>query len=117
MTVLSTENQHELCVLARKFGNLHVYGCWWFCNNPSIISSTTRMRLEMLGTAFTAQHSDARVLDQLLYKWRHSRDAIAPVLAAQYAKLLDAGWSLSEEDVRRDVQLLFGGAFEAFLAK
>ena len=75
MTVLSTENQHELCVLARKFGNLHVYGCWWFCNNPSIISSTTRMRLEMLGTAFTAQHSDARVLDQLLYKWRHSRDA------------------------------------------
>ncbi len=30
VTVLSKENQHELCVLARKFGNLHVYGCWWF---------------------------------------------------------------------------------------
>lgn len=25
------------------------------------------MRLELLGTAFTAQHSDARVLDQLMY--------------------------------------------------
>ena len=35
--VLSVENQHELAVLARKFGNLHVYGCWWFCNTPSII--------------------------------------------------------------------------------
>ena len=28
VTVLSADNQHELCVLARKFGNLHVYGCW-----------------------------------------------------------------------------------------
>jgi hypothetical protein len=117
LTVLSAVNQHELCVLARKFGNLHVYGCWWFCNNPSIIETTTRMRLEMLGTAFTCQHSDARVLEQLLYKWQHSREAIAPVLAAQYAKLLSAGWELTEGDVQRDVELLFGGAFEAFLAK
>lgn len=75
------------------------------------------MRLEMLGTAFTAQHSDARVLDQLLYKWRHSRDVIGPVLAAQYRKLLGAGWKVSEADVKRDVELIFGGAYEAFLAK
>ena len=68
VTMLSRVNQHELCVLARKFGNLHVFGCWWFCNNPSIIEEMTRMRLELLGTAFTCQHSDARVLDQLIYK-------------------------------------------------
>mmetsp|Transcript_9834 Transcript_9834/g.32475 ORF Transcript_9834/g.32475 Transcript_9834/m.32475 type:complete len:482 (-) Transcript_9834:106-1551(-) len=117
VTVLSAVNQHELCVLARKFGNLHIYGCWWFCNNPSIIETTTRMRLEMLGTAFTCQHSDARVLDQLVYKWAHSREAVTPVLAAQYRKLLEAGWPLSEADVERDVGLLFGGAYEEFLAK
>ena len=123
VTVLSAVNQHELCVLARKFGNLHVYGCWWF------------------GTAFTCQHSDARardsssrpsgtapapsrrrllrtqVLDQLVYKWAHSREAVTPVLAAQYRKLLEAGWPLSEADVERDVGLLFGGAYEEFLAK
>jgi hypothetical protein len=29
-TVLARENQQELCVLARKFRNLHVFGCWWF---------------------------------------------------------------------------------------
>jgi len=75
------------------------------------------MRLEMLGTAFTCQHSDARVLDQLVYKWKHSRDVIGPVLAAQYKKLIAAGWEVSEADVERDVSLLFGGAFEAFLAK
>ena len=117
LTVLSQDNQHELCVLARKFGNLHVYGCWWFCNNPSIIGSTTRMRLEMLGTAFTCQLSDSRVLDQLLYKWPHSREVIWPLLVEQYQNLIHAGWEVREEMVQRDVALLFGGAFEAFMAK
>ena len=117
LTVLSHDNQHELCVLARKFGNLHIYGCWWFCNNPSIIAATTRMRLEMLGTAFTCQHSDSRVLDQLLYKWPHSREVIWPLLVAQYKNLVRAGWEVREEMVEQDVGLLFGGAFEAFMAK
>ena len=117
VTVLSPENQHELCVLARKFGNLHVYGCWWFCNNPSIIESTTRMRLEMLGSAFSAQHSDARVLEQLVYKWKHSRAAIAPVLAKQYSGLVKAGWELTEAEVERDIKRLFGGAYEEFINK
>jgi hypothetical protein len=75
------------------------------------------MRLEMLGTAFTAQHSDARVLDQLLYKWSHSRAALAPVFVEQYRKLAAAGWRLTKEDVQKDIGLLFGGSFEAFLAK
>jgi len=33
-TFLSRENQHELCVSARKFSNLMTFGCWWFLNNP-----------------------------------------------------------------------------------
>lgn len=28
-TFLSRVNQHEVCVLANKFANLHIYGCWW----------------------------------------------------------------------------------------
>ena len=31
------------------------------------------MRIEMLGLGFTFQHSDSRVLEQLLYKWDHSK--------------------------------------------
>lgn len=61
-TFLSRENQHELCVAARKFSNLMPFGCWWFLNNPSIISEITRERLELLGTSFIPQHSDARIL-------------------------------------------------------
>ena len=116
-TMLSRVNQHELCVVARKFGNLHVEGCWWFCNNPSIINEMTRMRLELLGTAFTAQHSDARVLDQLIYKWAHTRTILADVLAEKYADQFTAGWRPTTDEITRDVRALLGGSFEAFLAK
>lgn len=113
-TVLSRENQHELCVLARKFRNLHVFGCWWFTNIPSIIDEMTRMRLELLGLSFTPQHSDARVLDQVIYKWEHSRQVIADVLTDKYLGLAAAGWLPAEAEIRRDVQELFGGAFRRF---
>jgi len=31
-TFLSRNNQHEACVLASKFRNLHIYGCWYVCS-------------------------------------------------------------------------------------
>jgi hypothetical protein len=116
-TFLSRDNQHEATVLANKFSNLHLYGCWWFCNNPSIIQEMTAQRLEILGTEFTCQHSDARVLDQLLYKWNHSRTVVGTVLVDKYKDLINSGWSLTNEEIVRDVEKLFGGSFEAFCAK
>ncbi|MSU63179.1 MAG: glucuronate isomerase [Pedosphaera sp.] len=113
-TVLSRENQHELCVLARKFRNLHIFGCWWFTNVPSIIEEMTRMRIELLGTSFTAQHSDARVMDQIIYKWSHSRQIIARVLTEKYAGLAAAGWEPNKGEMERDARELLGGAFEKF---
>jgi hypothetical protein len=62
VSVLSRENQHELCVYARKFSNLMPFGCWWFLNNPSMVEEITRERIELLGTSFIPQHSDARGL-------------------------------------------------------
>src|SRR5690625_3801331 len=61
VTLLSRENQYELCVAARNFGNLLPFGCWWWLNNPSLIKEITSMRLELLGPTFAPQHSDARV--------------------------------------------------------
>lgn len=106
VTMLARENQHELAVAARKFGNLMVFGCWWFLNNPSLIDEITRMRFELLGTSFVPQHSDARVLDQLIYKWDHSRRIIATALADKYRDLLDAGWQLTSDEIARDARLL-----------
>jgi hypothetical protein len=116
-TMLARENQHELCVAARKFRNLHVFGCWWFLNNPSIIEEMTRMRLELIGLSVTPQHSDCRVLDQLVYKWSHSRAILADVLADKYEDLAATGWEPSRAEIERDVQGLLGGALEIFLGK
>jgi len=115
-TVLSRENQHELCVLARKFRNLHIFGCWWFLNNPSLVDEITRMRVELLGLSFTPQHSDARVLCHLVYKWHHSRQVIGKVLVEKYNDLAATGWAPTREEIRRDVKKLFGGAFDEFCA-
>lgn len=115
-TMLARENQHALCVAARKFRNLHVFGCWWFLNVPSVIEEITRMRLELIGLSCTPQHSDCRVLDQLAYKWAHSRPIIGKVLADHYENLAGAGWHPVREEIERDAHLLLGGAFEEFLA-
>ena len=113
-TILSRENQHEACVIARKFRNLHLFGCWWFTNVPIIIDEITRMRLELIGLSVTPQHSDARVLDQIIYKWDHSRKIIAQVLADKYNDLAATGWQPSKQEIQRDVQMLFGGAYRQF---
>jgi hypothetical protein len=114
-TFLSRENQHELCVSARKFQNLLVFGCWWFLNNPSIIAEVTAERLELLGTSFVAQHSDARILEQLIYKWRHSRRVIAESLSAAYERLLESGRAVTRGEVERDVARLFSGNFREWV--
>jgi hypothetical protein len=112
VTMLSRENQHELCVAARKFSNLMPFGCWWFLNNPSIVSEITRQRLEMLGLSFIAQHSDARVLEQLIYKWAHARRVIAESLCESYERLLADGRRVSRTEIERDVARLFSGNFQ-----
>ena len=114
-TFLSRENQHELCVSARKFGNLLPFGCWWFLNNPSIISEITRERIELLGTSFIPQHSDARVLEQLIYKWGHSRTIIADCLFDSYEKLLSSGRAVTRAEIERDVKRLFSDNFRSWV--
>lgn len=117
VTMLARENQHELCVAARKFGNLMIFGCWWFLNNPSLIEEIERMRFELLGVSFVPQHSDARILDQLIYKWRHSRNILAKVLSDKYADLIATGRNVTEADIRRDARLLLSENFTRFLAR
>jgi hypothetical protein len=116
-TMLARENQHALCVAARKFKNLHIFGCWWFLNNPSLIEELTRMRLELLGLSVTPQHSDCRIMDQLAYKWAHSRPIIAKVLFEKYSDLADSGWQVSRAEIQRDVHGLLGGEFERFISQ
>lgn len=107
VSVLSRENQHELCVYARKFSNLMPFGCWWFMNNPSIVEEITRERIEMLGTSFIPQHSDARVLEQVIYKWNNTRRTMSRILSESYRLLSEDGRRVTRGDIQRDVNRLF----------
>jgi len=115
VSVLSRENQHELCVYARKFSNLMPFGCWWFMNNPSIVEEITRERLEMLGTSFIPQHSDARVLEQVIYKWNNTRRTMARLLSDSYRLLSQDGRGVTRSDIQRDVTRLFRSNAEAWM--
>jgi hypothetical protein len=112
VSVLSRENQHELCVYARKFNNLMPFGCWWFLNNPSIVEEITRERIEMLSASFIPQHSDARILEQVIYKWRNTRTTLSHILTKTYRQLFNDGRGIRRRDIQRDVTRLFRSNFE-----
>ena len=115
VTFLARENQHEVAVTARKMRNMMLFGCWWFLNNPSLIEEITRMRMELLGTSFVPQHSDARVLDQIIYKWDHSRQIIAKVMKDKFNDIAATGWPVTEEEVKRTAKQYLSSNFEDFL--
>jgi hypothetical protein len=115
VTMLSRDNQHPLCVAARKFGNLMPFGCWWFLNNPSIVNEITSERLELLGATIIPQHSDARILDQLIYKWAHSRRTISHALYESYSRLIADGYPLTRKQIDRDVERMFSGNFRRWV--
>jgi hypothetical protein len=114
-TMLSRENQHELAVTGRLFPNLMVFGCWWYVNNPSLIEEITAMRTELLGPTFIPQHSDARILDQLIYKWEHSRSIIGKVLKSKFTDLANAGSTVTQDGVNRTVKSFLSDNFTEFL--
>ncbi len=117
VTALSRENQHSLCVAARKFRNLHPFGCWWFTNIPTLMDEISTLRFELLGLSFTAQHSDARVLDQIIYKWTHFKESLILTLSEKYSALEASGWEISDEEISRDLQDILGRNFEQFCSK
>ncbi|MEL7473393.1 MAG: glucuronate isomerase, partial [Planctomycetota bacterium] len=49
ITTLAREDQHGLCVLARKFAHLTPFGCWWFLNTPEQLQTQPRHLLDLPG--------------------------------------------------------------------
>jgi len=69
----------------------------------------------MLGTSFIPQHSDARVLEQVLYKWRNTRAAMTNILANSYGLMARDGRGVTRQAIQRDVNRLFRGNFEKWV--
>jgi hypothetical protein len=77
----------------------------------------TRERIEMLGTTFIPQHSDARILEQVIYKWRNTRRTMAPILANMFQLMADDGRPVYASDVQREITRLFRGNFERWIGR
>ena len=117
VTFLSRENQYEFVVLSRKFANLMPFGSWWFLNNPHDNREILDTRLSLLGLTFCPQHSDARVLEQLIYKWDHFREVLIDVLINKYNRLVLLGREVTRETISEDVHLLLFDNFRNFMRK
>ena len=117
VTCLSLNDQHELTVLARKYPNLKIFGFWWFMNQPSIIKFVLKMRIDMLGLSFIPQHSDARVTDQLIYKWSHFKNILNEILYEYYEDLLRKNFELSKFIIERDINNLLNQNAKSFFVK
>lgn len=117
VTALARENQHELTATARIFNNVLLFGCWWFLNNPVFEREMTRMRYEMLGPKFVAQHSDANMVGHMIGKWERFKPILAEVLCENYADLFALGYRPDDEQVRREVADLLGANFLRFLGR
>jgi hypothetical protein len=95
------------------------YDHWIIRLGPAMINIMSSMRMSSgppIPKIFTPQHSDARVLDQIVYKWHHSRQVIGRVLAEKYGDLAATGWMPTRDEIERGVKNLFGGAFDEFCA-
>ena len=112
---LSLNDQHELTVLARKHQNLKIFGFWWFMNQPSLIKLILNLRIELLGLNFIPQHSDARVTDQLIYKWFHFKVLLSEVLYNHYNAIQLKNFKISENQISNDVSKLFFKNSQNFL--
>ena len=107
VSCLDFKDQFRLNVLARKFQNLKIVGFWWFNNNESIIENLLKQRFELLGDNFILQHSDARILDQLVYKWLDFKSIYIKVMVQKYHKLLSLGYKIKTTDLEKKINFHF----------
>ena len=103
VTHLSDLSQYKLIVLSRKFSNLTLFGFWWFLNQKKMISNILDQKINLLGYNFIAQHSDARVYEQLIYKWINFKEILIDVLYEKYNFLQDDGYVLSRTQIIKDI--------------
>ena len=57
------------------------------------------------------------MLEQVIYKWTHSRGIIAKVLIDKYADVMSTGWQIEQAEIERDVADLLHDNFWRFVGK
>ena len=107
ITPLHNANQYDASVMTCHFDNVIVVGHWWFNLHPGLVEADLRMRLEMTGARFIAFNSDARVMENLVPKWKRFRQILTKVLADKYLDLHSGGGAVTRAGITRTLRALF----------
>ena len=107
ITPLHNANQYDASVMTCHFDNVIVVGHWWFNLHPGLVEADLRMRLEMTGARFIAFNSDARVMENLVPKWKRFREILSKVLADKYLDLHRSGRAVTRAGITRTLRALF----------
>ncbi|NKB67958.1 MAG: hypothetical protein GKR89_12930 [Candidatus Latescibacteria bacterium] len=107
ITPLHNANQYDASVMTCHFDNVMVVGHWWFNFHPGLVEADLRMRLEMTGARFLAFNSDARVMENLVPKWKRYRAVLAKVLTEKYLDLHSSGKAVTRAGIARTLGELF----------
>ncbi|MCB0323301.1 MAG: hypothetical protein KDD69_06985 [Bdellovibrionales bacterium] len=107
VTPLDEGDNYPLSFATRALGNLRVWGHWWCNLNPSLIKQQLKLRLENNGYAHYGINSDARIRDQLLFKFPHYLRVLHEVLLERCLDIQQlSGWPVTEEQVTATVERL-----------
>ncbi len=107
ITPLHNANQYDASVMTCHFDNIIVVGHWWFNLHPGLVEADLRMRLEMTGARFIAFNSDARVMENLVPKWKRFREILSKVLSDKYLDLFRGGRTVTRAGIARTLNELF----------
>jgi hypothetical protein len=107
ITPLHNANQYDASVLTCHFDNVIVVGHWWFNLHPGLVEADLRMRLEMTGARFIAFNSDARVMENLVPKWKRFRQILSKVVADKYLDLHRGGRQVTRAGIARTLAAMF----------
>jgi hypothetical protein len=106
ITPMHDIDNFDLAFATRALGNVRLWGHWWGNLNPVLIEKQMRLRLEMVGFAQYGVNSDARIDDQLLFKWPHYMAILKKVIVERSLQIQATGWPVTEESMMASIKKL-----------
>ncbi|HQH27218.1 MAG TPA: hypothetical protein PLP17_07465, partial [Oligoflexia bacterium] len=104
VTPLDGNDNYPLAFATRALPNVRVWGHWWGNLNPCLIEQQLKMRLEMNGYVHFGVNSDARIRDQLLFKWPHYFRVLKRVIVRRCLDIVElSGWPVTVESIRQSI--------------
>ena len=108
-------SNYILFELSNKFKNLYIYDCNLYLTKPYLLEQILNKKIEILGTKFNIHINDINYLEQIIYKSYNLRESIKNTLLKKYIELDNIGWTITNEEVKKDLKYILRGSFEEFI--